>query len=55
MVGKSILREIICPNPLTPITRAKQAFRQAFDRPADTKHKIVEAEALSVIVTMNGG
>jgi len=39
----------------TPQTRAKQAFKAAFGRPADTKQKIWEAEALSVIVMMSGG
>ncbi len=39
----------------TPETRAKQAFKQAFDRPADTKGRIWEAEALSNIVMYSSG
>lgn len=39
----------------TPQTRAKQAFKEAFGRPADTKNRILEAEALSSIVMLSGG
>jgi len=39
----------------TKMQRAKRAFRAAFDRPANTKKRIWEAEALSVIVMLNGG
>ncbi len=57
--GCSLAAEAIVAYPKmigkTPATRAKQAFKQAFGRPVDTKNFIHEAEALSVIVMLSGG